>query len=372
MEDGVVIDNGSSLIRVGIAGDDTSKCIVLSGVYLHDGKEKIYSSFMTVPDNAVVAKVPITRGVITNYDVIEKLWTYAIETEIDAVIPEKNFLLTESATAPIVQRKKSAELFLEKLNAKGVEFENSLYLSLLSSGRTTGCVVESGDGVTHVGGYSDWTQINEVGRCEYGGSDVTKYISGVLRSQCGVSESVANYNANRVKTSLCKIALPDFSAIAEMNKTSEDPKYTLPDGRQISIGIERYIACESLFNPELIGIHEIGIHELVVNYLNKLDKDIQQTMLLEMVLTGGNTLFDNLYDRLDTEISKRVTAKHGMHRVIAPPERIMSTWIGGSILMSLSTNASLIVTKKMYDEKGADILRLQQPSNNNNFFKNGY
>ena len=43
-------------------------------------------------------------------------------------------------------------------------------------------------------------------------------------------------------------------------------------------------------------------------------------------------------------------------KVIAPPERKYSVWIGGSILGSLSTFHDMWITKEEYDESGPAIV----------------
>jgi actin-related protein len=43
-------------------------------------------------------------------------------------------------------------------------------------------------------------------------------------------------------------------------------------------------------------------------------------------------------------------------RIIAPPERKYSVWIGGSILASLSTFQQMWISKQEYDESGATIV----------------
>lgn len=43
-------------------------------------------------------------------------------------------------------------------------------------------------------------------------------------------------------------------------------------------------------------------------------------------------------------------------KVIAPPERKYSVWIGGSILASLSTFSQMWINKQEYDECGPSIV----------------
>jgi centractin len=43
-------------------------------------------------------------------------------------------------------------------------------------------------------------------------------------------------------------------------------------------------------------------------------------------------------------------------KIWAPPDRILSTWCGGSILASLSTFKSMWVTKQEYQEQGRSVV----------------
>ena len=77
----------------------------------------------------------------------------------------------------------------------------------------------------------------------------------------------------------------------------------------------------------------------------------------EIVLAGGNTMFDGFAERLRTEIETHVPGKllKGLE-VVAPPERKYSTWIGGSILASLSTFGGMWISANEYNETGPQIV----------------
>lgn len=125
------------------------------------------------------------------------------------------------------------------------------------------------------------------------------------------------------------------------------------------LGVERYLAPEILFNPELIGSEYPGVHQLVVDSINRADLDLRKSLFSNVVLSGGTTLMKGelrsqdhcashislliyLYhsagfgDRLLAEV-KRLTLRDMKIKIYAPPERKYSVWVGGSILASLST-----------------------------------
>lgn len=107
---------------------------------------------------------------------------------------------------------------------------------------------------------------------------------------------------------------------------------TLP----IQIGAERFRAPEILFDPEIIGLEYPGVHQIVVDSINRTDLDLRKALYANIVLSGGSTLTKGFGDRLLTEV-QRLAVKDMRIKIFAPPERKYSTWIGGSILAGLST-----------------------------------
>ena len=102
------------------------------------------------------------------------------------------------------------------------------------------------------------------------------------------------------------------------------------------IGAERFRAPEILFDPEIIGLEYPGIHQIVVDAINRTDMDLRKSLFGNIVLSGGSTLTKGFGDRLLHEV-QRLAVKDMRIKIFAPPERKYSTWIGGSILAGLST-----------------------------------
>jgi actin-related protein len=66
-------------------------------------------------------------------------------------------------------------------------------------------------------------------------------------------------------------------------------------------------------------------------------------------------MFKNISDRLTKEITALAPSTMKI-KVVAPPERKYSVWIGGSILASLSTFQQMWISKQEYDESGPSIV----------------
>merc|ERR550532_1081002 len=118
---------------------------------------------------------------------------------------------------------------------------------------------------------------------------------------------------------------------------------------------ERFRCPEVLFQPSLIGKEAEGIHKLTYQSILKCDIDIRKDLYSNVVLSGGSTMFVGLDERMEKEMKILVPASMKV-KIIAPPERKYSVWIGGSILSSLSTFAEMWVTKQEYDESGPSIV----------------
>jgi centractin len=80
--------------------------------------------------------------------------------------------------------------------------------------------------------------------------------------------------------------------------------YYLPDGSQISLGVERFLAPEIMFNPSKIGLEAPSVQEMIYGCLKKTDLDLRKTLYSEILLTGGNTMIRNFPERLLNELTQ--------------------------------------------------------------------
>jgi actin len=361
----LVIDNGSSLCRVGFAGDESPRSVFnsIASVVRRPKYARPDLNAFYVGDDAwrkvdiLNLRWPIEHGLVTNWDEMEQIWHHAFSNELHVDPTECSILLTDVVLNPKPNRKKMAQIMFETFNVPSFYVACQAVLSLFSSGRATGIVVEMGDGVTQIVPiYEGYFLPDTITRMNFAGSDLTEYLRTILIQKYNF-DSFNNRDIVRdIKEKLGYVAL-DFDA--ELRKaaitTNCTRSYAIPNGDQITVANEHFRCPELLFKPSLAGFKFDGIDKALFDSLMKCNMSLRNDLCANIVLSGGNSMFMGLKERLEKEM-RRLAFTTLKIKVVADADREYGAWIGGSIFGALATFPGMAITRERYNDAGPAIV----------------
>jgi actin-related protein len=374
-EQPIVIDTGSFSIKAGYVGQDAPVTEFRTVIGRPRGWVGKYWAGHEAIDKAGQLQItyPFAKGVINNWHDMELLWqTNICYNELRIAPEEHKVLLTEHPLTSDEDRAKKVQFVFENMNSPGLLLANQAVLALIASGKTTGVVLDCGHTVSHAVPIVDGVPVpNATVRSEFGGKDVNEMLLKKLQEK-GIDLSTKSFTVQQQDRTLKEsfgFVAEDYNAALETSasgstlvKTYDSDGYINP----IELNNERFKPSEGLFQPGLFSDdhkNDLGLHAMVQSSLEKCGEEARKSVCKSgIVLSGGSAKFEGLSTRLSKEL-KLLNIPENI-KVVSPPDMQFSSWIGGSIVGSLSTFESQWMTKAEYDEYGpSELMKRKLPNN---------
>lgn len=349
----IVVDIGSGITKAGFSGEDGPRSVFNSVV----GKPKMPGILvgMEQKENYVgeeaLSKLeimnfnyPVVQGEIKDWNKFETLLHYIFYSELKVAPEDVSILIAESPLNPKKNREKLAETLFETFNVQNIHIANSSMLALYSYGITSGIVIDSGFGLTSVVPvYEGYPLPYASFKIGFGGNNLNEILQSMLSNKMTYKDVKGRLATERIKESHGFVS-KNFEE--QENIGVEELKYRLPDASIIKLGSELYKFSESIFRP--FDETYPSLLQTITDCTSKCDPDITEEIQSNICLAGGTTMMNGYSDRLQKELIN----KKGSNSFIFnfSQERQYATWIGGSIISSLSNFKHMWVTKKFYDE----------------------
>jgi len=377
----IVCDTGTGFVKCGFAGDNFPAHIFPSivGRPILRAEEKVQDvqiKDIMIGDDVTKARdmlqtsYPITNGIVHKWEDMIHLYNYTFGERLQIDPREHKIMLTEAANNPKKNRQSLVEVMFETFDFEGVQVSIQAVLTLYAQGLLTGVVVDSGDGVTHaVPVYEGYAERMNIQRLDVAGRHLTEYMIKLLLLRGYTFNRTADFEVVReIKEKVCYVGYDlELEKKLALETTTVMEKYTLPDGRVITIGAERFEAPEALFNPSLVNCEQKGLGEMLFEVINKSEMDIRPELYKHIVLSGGSTMYPGLPSRLEKEMKAlylQKVAKGDRNqlnklklRIEDPPRRKHMVYLGGSVLADIMKDKEQFwMSRSEYQELGIEKL----------------
>ena len=267
---------------------------------------------------------------------IESIFSYLFEEKLKSHEKLYSVFIIDSIFTSSKERETIAQILFEKLNIYQLHFEPQSIMTLYSTSKTSGLIVQSGEMSTEIVPIIEGYIISQ-GICNFpiSGHQLTDKFGNVYKDIFDINNVSNHYcMTQKIKEKYAEI-LPTSKDFEELMKLKTLPKkeYILPDGNTVDLGKEIYEIPESIFNPSIIEIQSENLPQTIINSINKCDISTRKELFNNIILGGGNTFIKGFETRLKIEIDEIKKRNCG---IISLKERNYSAWIGASGISSLS------------------------------------
>lgn len=365
----VIMDTGSGITKAGFAQYDFpsiySKTVLARPKNPSDEVEKgkrvfgneALKEFENGKGETYDLITPIKRGVIQDWDEIEHFWQNLYLSELKTTSTNHPIIVSLYSDEHKYNKERIVQMFFENFNVPGFYSSIHSLFSIYASGKTTGMVVDSGYGLTTVvpiiDGYNrGYAHIME----EIGGYDVDEYLRKRIRQKIGDEVELDSSEIENIKKTRLYLSQNLEKEVEDYTKGARDPVvYDLPDGNKIDLKDEIVNTPEILFNPKIAGINKIGIQEMVMSCLEKIELEKRSELINSIILSGGSTKIDGFVSKINKELSFRLPSYNKV-KIFSSNERQYLPWTGAAVVSGLSTFQTMWITQADYDENGPTVI----------------
>ncbi|KAJ3006996.1 hypothetical protein NUW54_g3723 [Trametes sanguinea] len=379
----IVVDNGTGFVKVGYAGSNFPEHVFPSivGRPILRAEERVTGSAIIkdvmIGDEAAENRnylqvtQPMEHGIVRNWEDMKLLWDYTFEEKLHVDTQGRKVMFEEYGFQGVyvaiqavltLYAQGGFMSFISDRPTGGIRSRCAHESQVL----TTGVVVDSGDGVTHiVPVYDGFALPHLTRRLDIAGRDVTRYLIKLLLMRGYAFNRTADFETVReIKEKLCYVSY-DLDLDTRL---AEETTVLLPDGRVIKIGSERFEAPECMFQPHLVDVEQPGVAEMLFQTIQTAAVDVRAELYKHIVLSGWiEYRTPGLPSRLEKEMKQLYLTRvlNGdpsrlnkfKIRIEDPPRRKHMVFLGGAVLADIMKNREEFwVTREEWFEQGVRAL----------------
>lgn len=296
-------------------------------------------------------------AVIQNFDDAEKIFHHGFYNELSVAPEEHPIFIIAPPIITAVEREKLTQIMFETFSVPALYIGNSAVLSLIASGKTSGVVVDCGHRRTYVSLIQE-SKMYENNTLNVGGASISSRLCKLLNDNSKITDPRFDTDLlNEIKCTACYVA-KNYDIESQLPSSQLEYRYELPDGSDIMLDKERFLAPEILFTPSLDGSSDqSGLIDMSIETLQHLDSEYSPSV----VLAGGSTCFKGFPERFRQDLHSACSKskfKDIQPSVVALEGRSRLSWVGGSIMSSLVSFQSEWMSKDEYDEEGPPLSKV--------------
>lgn len=273
-------------------------------------EEMSFDTMGAIPHSMVNSSHPVHRGVVRDWQMMEKQWESIKETTNLNDIDNTSIMIIESILSSPADNMRWAELLFETIKAPSICISTSAPLTVYASGRTCGLAVECGAGVTAVVPvFEGFPLKHAVITSNFGGQDISANLKRLF------NEKNVQIDLNSAKVVKEKLAYVKGYHSRDIYQTMhETMTFCLPDGNDVTIETKILRDCaEPLFLPgkstgATSNSDSVDLTSYIFESISLCDDSVRKELAQNIILSGGTSLLPGFGDRLQKELPGRFSA----------------------------------------------------------------